>query len=275
MSIFIVIALLGLLSTLSGFGVYFSKLKRNSAPKVPIGISVALVAGFVLGALAISLSSGATLLVRFVVAVPYLINLLMGSIFFFFFLQPKPPLNNIQIRKGEPILPFQSIDNAGLAFLSDNLKGQRFLLKFYRGSWCPYCCAELKMFHEMKSDFDKYDVKTIALSTDDIEQTVIHLKRDKLDMTLLSDPQLTVIKQYGVEHHKALSLDAGHVKKLFGIAFPFSKPSYRSIAIPTSLLVDENGIIQWIDQSEDYRLRASRDNVLSALEKAFSSPLKI
>ena len=41
------------------------------------------------------------------------------------------------------------------------------------------------------------------------------------------------------------------------------------MAIPTTLLIDENGIIQWIDQSEDYRLRASMERVMAAVEKAF------
>jgi hypothetical protein len=41
------------------------------------------------------------------------------------------------------------------------------------------------------------------------------------------------------------------------------------MAIPTSLLVDENGVIRWIDQTDDYRLRSSNERVLQAVSEAF------
>jgi hypothetical protein len=41
------------------------------------------------------------------------------------------------------------------------------------------------------------------------------------------------------------------------------------MAIPTSLLIDEKGVIQWVNQSEDYRLRASNTAVLQAVKDAF------
>ena len=41
------------------------------------------------------------------------------------------------------------------------------------------------------------------------------------------------------------------------------------MAIPTSLLIDENGVIRWIDQTDDYRLRSSNERVLKAVREAF------
>jgi len=263
-------ALLGLFSTLANFGVYFYKMKNNNTPKVPVGIATGLLVSFFLGAHAISLFGGLSLLLKIVIILPFLFTLLLGSLFYFFLLQDNPALNELRVKRGDALLAFQSTDINGEFFSSDNFKGQRVLLKFFRGAWCPYCSAELKMFADMKEDFAKYGVRIIALSTDSVEQAKSQSVRDKLNMTLLSDPLLAVIKLYGVEHHKALSLDSTNVKTIFGIGLPFSVPRYRPIAIPTSLLIDERGIIRWIDQSEDYRLRASRDNVLGALQNAFS-----
>jgi len=262
-------ALLGVLSTLTGFAFYLSKMKKNSAPKIPVGVTSSLLLGLFLGAYAISLFGGLSLLLKIVIVLPFVFTLLLGSLFFFLLSQKKPALNEIKVEQGDSLLPFSSMDENGQPFSSDDLKGQRVLLKFFRGAWCPYCSAELKMFDEMKGDFANYNVQTIALSTDTVEHTKAHIERDNLDMRLLSDPQLAVIRQYGVEHHKALSVDSTNVKTIFGIGLPFSTPSYRPIAIPTSLLIDEHGVIQWIDQSDDYRLRASRDNIMAALQKAF------
>ena len=270
MNLALVSALLGLLSTLTGFALYFSKAKKNSAPKTPVGVTIGLLVGLFLGAHALSLFGGLSLLLKIAVVLPFIFTLLLGSVFFFFLLQKNPPLNEIKVKQGDSLLPFKSSDANGHFFASDDLAGKRVLLKFYRGSWCPYCSAELKMFDEMQDYFAKYGVQIIALSTDTVEQAKMHIERDNLNMRLLSDPQLAVIKQYGVEHHKALSLDSTNVKTIFGIGLPFSTPSYRPIAIPTSILVDEHGVIQWIDQSEDYRLRASHSSVMSALQNAFS-----
>lgn len=110
-------------------------------------------------------------------------------------------------------------------------------------------------------------IETGALSKDTVEETVIHKSRDGLTLTLLSDPKLEVIRQYGVEHHKALNFTTGKFM-LFGIPLALT-PSFKTMAIPTSMLIDEDGIIQWIDQSEDYRVRSNDDLVRGAVESAF------
>jgi hypothetical protein len=41
------------------------------------------------------------------------------------------------------------------------------------------------------------------------------------------------------------------------------------MAIPTTLLVDEDGIVRWIDQADDYRIRSDTARVLTAAAEAF------
>jgi alkyl hydroperoxide reductase subunit AhpC len=119
----------------------------------------------------------------------------------------------------------------------------------------------------MQPDLDKYGVSIVALSKDSVEEAAIHKTRDGLSLTLLADPQLEVIRQYGVEHHKALGFTTGG----FSVgSIPLAlTPSFKTMAIPTSLLVDENGVIQWIDQTDDYRLRSDNSRVLEAVKDAF------
>ena len=119
----------------------------------------------------------------------------------------------------------------------------------------------------MQADLEEHGVRVIALSKDTVQEAEIHKSRDGLTLTLLSDPELEVIRQYGVEHHKALGFATGKLS-LFGIPLAFT-PSFKTMAIPTSLLVDENGVIQWVDQTDDYRLRSSEERVLQAVRSAF------
>jgi len=119
----------------------------------------------------------------------------------------------------------------------------------------------------MQPDLDVYNVSIIALSKDTVEEAATHKNRDQLNITLLSDPNLEVIRQYGVEHHKAFGFTTGKFK-MFSIPMALT-PSFKTMAIPTSLLVDEKGVIRWIDQADDYRLRSSENRVLEAIKSAF------
>lgn len=124
----------------------------------------------------------------------------------------------------------------------------------------------------MQPELEKYGVSVIALSKDSVEEAAIHKQRDNLSLTLLSDAKIKVIRQYGVEHHKAFGFTTGKFM-LFNIPLALT-PSFKTMAIPTSLLIDENGVIQWIDQADDYRMRSDGDRVFQAVKSAFSSAEK-
>lgn len=126
----------------------------------------------------------------------------------------------------------------------------------------------MRRFEEMQSDLDTYGVGLVALSKDTVDEAAIHKSRDGLKMPLLSDADLEVIRQYGVEHHKALGLSTGSFT-LFGLPLGFT-PSFKTMAIPTTLLIDEDGVIRWIDQTDDYRLRSSNDRVMKMVREVFA-----
>ncbi len=119
----------------------------------------------------------------------------------------------------------------------------------------------------MQPQLAEHGVSVVALSKDTVEEAAIHKARDGITFTLLSDPNLEVIRQYRVEHHKAFGATTG--KLIVGGIPLFFTASFKTMAIPTSLLVDENGVIKWIDQTDDHRLRSDNARVLAAIESAF------
>ena len=121
----------------------------------------------------------------------------------------------------------------------------------------------------METALAAHNVKLVALSKDSVQSANMHKTRDGLGMTLLADPELKVIRQYGVEHHKAIEVSTGKVN-MFGVHLAMV-PSVKTMAIPTTLLIDELGIIRWIDQTDDYRLRSHNERILEAVESNFDS----
>jgi peroxiredoxin len=45
------------------------------------------------------------------------------------------------------------------------------VILFYRGSWCPYCNAQLRAFQRATDTLNDLDVKVVALSVDDAATT--------------------------------------------------------------------------------------------------------
>jgi peroxiredoxin len=65
--------------------------------------------------------------------------------------------------------------------LPDALEGGFGVVLFYRGSWCPYCNAQLRAFQRAQESLDGLGVKVVALSVDDEETTRALV--DKLRLT--------------------------------------------------------------------------------------------
>ncbi len=107
----------------------------------------------------------------------------------------------------------------------------------------------------------------MALSKDGLDDVAMQTKRDKLSFPLLSDPELKAIRQYGLEHHKAVEFSTARFS-IAGVPLALF-PSVKTMAIPTSLLIDEEGVVRWIDQADDYRLRSNEERIMQAVGKAF------
>ena len=117
----------------------------------------------------------------------------------------------------------------------------------------------------MRPLLDRYEVKTIALSKDSVEIASQHRKRDGLSFTLLADPALKVIEQFGLIHQSGLEF-----KTFFVLGIPLGYPTgFRRMAIPTTFLVDRDGIVRWIDQADDYRLRGDVERIRQALQSVY------
>lgn len=97
----------------------------------------------------------------------------------------------------------------------------------------------------------------VAISPDTVEQAAEMKRKHALSMRLLADDALAVIDRYGVRHEKAFA--------------PPNQGFIRPLAIPTTLLIDEAGIVRWIDQAEDYRVRSEASRVLAAVRDALGA----
>jgi peroxiredoxin len=59
------------------------------------------------------------------------------------------------------------LPGGGTLDLPDSLDGHFGVILFFRGSWCPYCNAQLRAFQRAGASLDAMGVKVVALSVDD------------------------------------------------------------------------------------------------------------
>lgn len=150
---------------------------------------------------------------------------------------------------------FVAFDADGRPFHLSELRGSPVLLKFFRGYWCPYCVAELKQLNEYAGEFRALGVKLVALSSDRVDELRPFKQKQGWQITLLADPELAVHRQYRIEFRK----------------FAPKRGPFRELAIPTTILVDAEGRVLWLEQSSDFRVRPQAAMVL-AKTKALLSP---
>jgi peroxiredoxin len=63
------------------------------------------------------------------------------------------------------------LTGGGSVTLPDALAGSFGVVLFYRGSWCPYCNAQLRAFQRASEDLSQVGARVVALSVDDEKTT--------------------------------------------------------------------------------------------------------
>ena len=108
----------------------------------------------------------------------------------------------------------------------------------------------MRRWEELRSELDKYDVQIVTLCTDAPEKIREGKKKHGSQAVMLSDRDLSVTRRYGLEN------TAPKVKP----------PGVPGLPIPTTILADRDGIVRWIDQADDYRVRSRPQRIVEELE---------
>lgn len=68
----------------------------------------------------------------------------------------------------------------GTLDIREELAGSFGVVLFFRGSWCPYCNAQLRAFQRAENRFAQAGIKVVALSADDEATTKELVEKYKL-----------------------------------------------------------------------------------------------
>jgi peroxiredoxin len=106
----------------------------------------------------------------------------------------------------------------------------------------------LRSFQHRLSEFEARGVRVIGISADPPDVTKRQSQKLGYTFPLLSDPDAKVIRRYDVLH-------------------PGAGPKGADIARPAEFLLDSNGIVRWVNLTDNIAVRARPDQVLEALNQ--------
>jgi peroxiredoxin Q/BCP len=85
-----------------------------------------------------------------------------------------------------------------------SLKGERYVLYFYPADDTPGCTKEACQFDDLESSFRRAKVRVFGVSPDSIDSHEAFRNKHDLNLTLLSDPDKSVMTSFGAYGKKQL-----------------------------------------------------------------------
>ena len=110
----------------------------------------------------------------------------------------------------------------------------------------------MRSFQQRLPDFAARGISVVAISVDPPDINKRQSQKLGYTFPLLSDPNAKVIGRYDVLH-------------------PGAGPKGADIARPAEFLIDSNGIVRWVNLTENIAVRARPEQVLQAFSELHSA----
>ena len=166
---------------------------------------------------------------------------------------------------GAEMPAFTLNDSLGKSVSSKNLLKQgNLVVVFYRGAWCPFCNKYLHDLQKNLSRIKQNGGTLVAISVENPDRSMAIAKKNELEFTVLSDPNLTVARSFGIVYQLP---DATNEKyKGYGIDLvKYNSTEKPELPISATYVVSKKGKIVYAYIEPDYKKRAEPDAIVAAL----------
>lgn len=168
------------------------------------------------------------------------------------FTRQHQPAGPLAVGSPLPDVPLSRLD--GSAVSTAQLRGTPLLLLFVRGSWCPFCVAQVRDLAAEYRELDRRGVRVIVVSPQRAEDTADLAARFEVPMDFLVDA--------GGEAMRALDL-----VQVGGMPALFSEAGETDTVVPTVVLVGADGTVRWLHHAADHRVRPGAPELVAAVDR--------
>jgi peroxiredoxin len=156
--------------------------------------------------------------------------------------------------------------NGSATSLYQALGGRVSVLVFYRGAWCPYCNIALNAYQaELVPELDRRGVRLVAISPQAPDGSLSMQEKNALSFTVLSDPGNQVAKAIGIVTGPSDEARAAQLQLGLDLT-TVNADGTTGLPMPTTLIVDGDRVVRWVDVHLDYTTRSEPKEILAALD---------
>jgi peroxiredoxin len=150
--------------------------------------------------------------------------------------------------------------------LSETLTGRPGVLVFYRGAWCPYCNLALRTYQAaLVDELERRGVQLVAVSPQRPDGSLTMQEKHGLRFPVLSDPDGTLGRAAAIMTRPAEEALAAQVKLGLDLE-AVNADGTPAIPMPTTLILDRDRTVQWVDVHPNYSTRSEPEQILAALD---------
>jgi peroxiredoxin len=138
---------------------------------------------------------------------------------------------------------------------------------FYRGAWCPYCNIALNTYQaELVPELGRRGVPLVAISPQVPDGSLSMKEKHDLTFAVLSDPGNRLAGRLGILTGPSAEVRAAQLQLGLDLA-SVNADGTAGLPMPTTVIVDADRVVRWIDVHPDYSTRSEPIEILAALDK--------
>jgi peroxiredoxin len=171
------------------------------------------------------------------------------------------------IAAGEALADVELLDPHGQATtLPAALDGRRGVLVFYRGAWCPYCNIALNAYQAgLLDQLEQRGIALVAVSPQKPDGSLTTREKNDLRFAVLSDPGNQLAGAAGIV--TAPSTESRAAQLELGLDLEqVNADATTALPMPTTLIVEPDLTVRWVDVHPDYTTRSEPSAILEALD---------
>jgi peroxiredoxin len=155
---------------------------------------------------------------------------------------------------GRRLPVFTVEDEDGARVRADRFFGGPTLFLFYRGNWCPFCMAQVGELAAQYEELVRRGVSVVLISPQPHGHTRALARKFDLPFHFLVDVDNRAAEALGIVARGGLPLGL----ELFGYE--------TDTVLPTVILTDAEGVVRWVDETDNYRVRPEPETFLRVLD---------
>lgn len=149
--------------------------------------------------------------------------------------------------------------------LQEILQDEKLVLVFYRGVWCPYCNKHLAELQKDIQLINAKDAKVVLITPEQPEFANKANEKANGDFAIISDSNYEIMKAYGVD----FKISEETVTSFYNFVLKNTREANGNeediLPVPATIIINQQGIIDYIHFDEDYKNRSSVTEILENL----------